>query len=174
MENQSHNYTLFIVISGAVCHSVKVLGYEQHNVFSSRCGNFCHLFRTQMQRNRPQKVNGTKSMIKINANDRIGKSESPISSGWATMTIKKSWCFCKTYGSVVVETISETSHLCWNNETIGFKSSLTSIIIESTYLTLNMNKIWGCFKVQVGWKMHFMGKLGLDKVSKRSRRDPDH
>ena len=56
--------------------------------------------------------------------------------------------------SVVVETVSETSHLCWNNETIRFKSSLTSIIIESTctYLTLNMNKILGCFKVQVGWK----------------------
>ena len=49
--------------------------------------------------------------------------------------------------SVVVETVSETSHLCWNNEIIRFKSSLTSIIIESTYLTLNMNKIWGCFKV---------------------------
>ena len=28
----------------------------------------------------------------------------------------------------------------------GFKSSLTSIIIESTYLTLNMNKILGCFE----------------------------
>ena len=28
-----------------------------------------------------------------------------------------------------------------------FKSSLTSIKIESTYLTLNMKKIWGCFKV---------------------------
>ena len=23
-------------------------------------------------------------------------------------------------------------------------------------------------------KMHFMGKLGLEKVAKRSRRDPDH
>ena len=70
--------------------------------------------------------------------------------------------------SVVVETVSEISHLCWNNETIRFKSSLTSIIIESTYLTLNMNKIWGCFKVQVGWKKkHFMGKLGLEKVSAR-------
>ena len=69
--------------------------------------------------------------------------------------------------SVVVETVSKTSHLCWNNETIRFKSSLTSIIIESTYLTLNINKIWGCFKVQVGWKMHFMGKLGLEKVSAR-------
>ena len=31
--------------------------------------------------------------------------------------------------SVVVETVSETSHLWWNNETIRFKSSLTSIII---------------------------------------------
>ena len=75
--------------------------------------------------------------------------------------------------SVVVETFSETSHLhvCWNNETIRFKSSLTSIIIESTYLTLNMNKIWGCFKVQVGWKNAFYGG---NWVSKRSRRDPDH
>ena len=73
--------------------------------------------------------------------------------------------------SVVVETISETSHLCWNNETIRFKSSLTSIIIESTYLTLNMNKIWGCFKVQVGWKNAFYGETGsrkgLEKVSAR-------
>ena len=65
--------------------------------------------------------------------------------------------------SVVVETVSETSHLCWNNETIRFKSSLTSIIIESTYLTLNMNKIWGCFKVQVGWKKSFYGKTGSRK-----------
>ena len=63
--------------------------------------------------------------------------------------------------------LSETSHLCWNNETIRFKSSLTSIIIESTYLTLNMNKIWGCFKVQVGWKNWFYGETG---VSKRSRK----
>ena len=73
--------------------------------------------------------------------------------------------------SVVVETFSETSHLCWNNETIRFKSSLTSIIIESTYLTLNMNKIWGCFKVQVGWKNAFYGETGsrkgLEKVSAR-------
>ena len=73
--------------------------------------------------------------------------------------------------SVVVETVSETSHLCWNNETIRFKSSLTSIIIESTYLTLNMNKIWGCFKVQVGWKNAFYGitgsRKGLEKVSAR-------
>ena len=76
--------------------------------------------------------------------------------------------------SVVVETFSETSHLCWNNETIRFKSSLTSIIIESTYLTLNMKKIWGCFKVQVGWKNAFYGETGSRKVSKRSRRDPDH
>ena len=65
--------------------------------------------------------------------------------------------------SVVVEIVSETSHLCWNNETIRFKSSLTSIIIESTYLTLNMNKIWGCFKVQVGWKNAFYGKTGSRK-----------
>ena len=69
--------------------------------------------------------------------------------------------------SVVVE----TSHICWNNETIRFKSSLTSIIIESTYLTLNMNTIWGCFKVQVGWKKCI---LWGNWVSKRSRRDPDH
>ena len=73
-----------------------------------------------------------------------------------------------------VKTISETSHLCWNNETIRFKSSLTSIIIESTYLTFNMNKIWGCFKVQVGWKNAFYGETGsrkgLEKVSAR----PDH
>ena len=73
--------------------------------------------------------------------------------------------------SVVVETVSETSHLCWNNETIRFKSSLTSIIIESTYLTLNMNKIWGCFKVQVGWQNAFYGETGsrkgLEKVSAR-------
>ena len=69
--------------------------------------------------------------------------------------------------SVVVETVSDTSHLCWSNETIRFKSSLTSIIIESTHLTLNMNKIWGCFKFQAGWKMHFIGKLGLEKVSAR-------
>ena len=60
--------------------------------------------------------------------------------------------------SVVVKTVSETSHLCWNNETIRFKSSLTSIIIESTYLTLNINKIWGGFKVQVGWKHAFYGE----------------
>ena len=60
--------------------------------------------------------------------------------------------------SVVVETVSKTSHLCWNNETIRFKSSLTSITIECTYLTLNMNKIWGCFKVQVGWKNAFYGE----------------
>ena len=66
-------------------------------------------------------------------------------------------------GSVVVETVSETSHLCWNNETIRFKSSLTSIIIESTYLTLNMNKIWGCFKVKVGWKNVFYGETGSQK-----------
>ena len=65
--------------------------------------------------------------------------------------------------SVVVETVSETSHLCWNNETIRFKSSLTSILIESTYLTLNMNKIWGCFKVQVGWKNAFYGETGSRK-----------
>ena len=73
--------------------------------------------------------------------------------------------------SVVVETVSETSHLCWNNVTIRFKSSLTSIIIESTYLTLKMNKIWGCFKVQVGWKNAFYGETGsrkgLEKVSAR-------
>ena len=80
------------------------------------------------------------------------------------------WSLLVVY-SVVVETVSETSHLCWNNETIRFKSSLTSIIIESTYLTLNMYKIWGCFKAQVGYKkMHFMGKLGLETVSKRSRK----
>ena len=75
------------------------------------------------------------------------------------------------YISVVVETVYETSHLCWNNETIRFKSSLTSIIIESTDLTLNMNKIWGCFKVQVGWKNAFYGETGsrkgLEKVSAR-------
>ena len=75
------------------------------------------------------------------------------------------------YISVVVETVSETSHLWWNNETIRFKSSLTSIIIESTYLTLNMNKIWGCFKVYVGWKNAFYGETGsrkgLEKVSAR-------
>ena len=79
----------------------------------------------------------------------------------------------KSDDSVVVETVSETSHLCWNNETIRFKSSLTSIIIESTYLTLNltlnMNKIWGRFKVQVGWKNAFYGETGsrkgLEKVS---------
>ena len=65
--------------------------------------------------------------------------------------------------SVVVETISETSHLCWNNETTRFKSSLTSIIIESTYLTSNMNKILGCFKVQVGWKNAFYGETGSRK-----------
>ena len=65
--------------------------------------------------------------------------------------------------SVVVETVSETSHLCWNNETIRFKSSLTSIIIEFTYLTLNMNKIWGCFKVQAGWKNAFYGETGSQK-----------
>ena len=65
--------------------------------------------------------------------------------------------------SVVVETISETSHLCWNNETMRFKSSLTSIIIESTYMTLNMSKIWGCFKVQVGWKNAFYGETGSRK-----------
>ena len=65
--------------------------------------------------------------------------------------------------SVVVETISETSHLCWNNETIRFKSSLTSIIIESAYLTLNMNQIWGCFKVQAGWKNAFYGETGSRK-----------
>ena len=73
--------------------------------------------------------------------------------------------------SVVVEIVSETSHLCWNNETIRFKSSLTSIIIESTYLTLNMNKMWGCFKVQVGWKKAFYGETGsrkgLEKFSAR-------
>ena len=69
--------------------------------------------------------------------------------------------------SVVVETVSETSHLCWNNETIRFKSSLTSIIIESTYLTLNMNKIWGCFKVQVGWKNAFYGETGSRKGRER-------
>ena len=73
--------------------------------------------------------------------------------------------------SVVVETVSETSLLCWNNETIRFKSSLTNIIIESTYLTLNMNKIWGCFEVQVGWKDAFYGETGsrkrLEKVSVR-------
>ena len=63
----------------------------------------------------------------------------------------------KDLTSVVFETVSETSHLCWNNETIRFKSSLTSIIIESTYLTLNMNKIWGCFKVQVGKKCILWG-----------------
>ena len=65
-------------------------------------------------------------------------------------------------------TVSETLHLCWNNETIRFKSSLTSIIsiiIESTYvyLTLNMNKNLGCFKVQVGWKNAFYGKTGSRK-----------
>ena len=65
--------------------------------------------------------------------------------------------------SAVVETVSETSHLCWNNETIRFKSSLTSIIIGSTYLTLNMNKIWGCFKVQVEWKNAFYGETGSRK-----------
>ena len=73
--------------------------------------------------------------------------------------------------SVVVETVFETSHLRWNNETIGFKSSLTSIIIESTYLTLSMNKMWGCFKVQVGWKNAFYketgSQKGLEKVSAR-------
>ena len=77
----------------------------------------------------------------------------------------------KRWNSVVVETVFETSHLCWNNETIRFKSSLTSIIIESTYLTLNMNKILGCFKVQVGWKKSI---LWGNWVSKRSHRDPDH
>ena len=77
--------------------------------------------------------------------------------------------------SVVVETVSETSHLCWNNETIRFKSSLTSIIIESTYLTLNMNKTWGCFEVQVGWKKCILWGNWVSKmVSNRSRRDPDH
>ena len=71
--------------------------------------------------------------------------------------------------SVVVETVSETSHLCWNQ---------VQVIIESTYLTLNMKKIWGCFKVQVGWKIAFYRKcyciisgktpkLGLEKVSAR-------
>ena len=82
--------------------------------------------------------------------------------------LRFSWA---VFTSVVVETFSETSHLCWNNETIRFKSSLTSIIIESTYLTLNMNKIWGCFKVQVGWKNAFYGETGsrkgLEKVSAR-------
>ena len=58
-------------------------------------------------------------------------------------------------------------HTCWNNETIRFKSSLTSIIIESTYLTLNMNTIWGCFKVQVGWKKCI---LWGNWVSKRFRK----
>ena len=78
------------------------------------------------------------------------------------MILKKvyMYTFGKLSGSVVVETVSETSHLCWNNETIRFKSSLTSIIIESTYFTLNMNKIWGCFKVQVGWKNAFYGETG--------------
>ena len=71
--------------------------------------------------------------------------------------------FQSIVGSVVVETVSEISHLCWNNETIRFKSSLTSIIIESTYLTLNINKIWGCFKVQVGWKNAFYGETGYRK-----------
>ena len=74
-------------------------------------------------------------------------------------------------GSVVVATVSETSHLCWNNETIRFKSSLTSIIIYSTHLTLNMNQILGCFKVQVGWTNEFYGETGsrkgLEKVSAR-------
>ena len=69
----------------------------------------------------------------------------------------------KVARSVVVDTFPETSHLCWNNETIRFKSSLTSIIIESTYLTLNMNKIWGCFKVQVGCKNAFYGETGSRK-----------
>ena len=81
---------------------------------------------------------------------------------------KKGWHEAKIAGtciatSVVVETVSETSHLCWNNETIRFKSSLTSIIIESTYLTLNMNTSWGCFKVQVGWKNAFYGETGSRK-----------
>ena len=51
------------------------------------------------------------------------------------------------------------------SETIRFKSSLTSIIIECTYLTLNMNKIWGCFKVQVHvrWKNAFYGETGSRK-----------
>ena len=65
--------------------------------------------------------------------------------------------------SVVVETVSEASHLCWNNETIRFKSSLTSIIIESTYLTLNMSKSCGCFKVKVGWRNAFYGETGSRK-----------
>ena len=61
---------------------------------------------------------------------------------------------CKTVIiSVVVETVSETSHLCWNNETIRFKSSLTSIIIECTYLTLNFkcqqNNNLSVFNVQI-------------------------
>ena len=87
---------------------------------------------------------------------------------WMTMKFHYTHSACT---SVVVETVSETSHLCWNNETIRFKSSLTSIIIESTYLTLNMNKIWGCFKVQIGWNNAFYGKTGsrkgLEKVSAR-------
>ena len=50
---------------------------------------------------------------------------------------------------------------------LRFKSSLTCIIIESTYLTLNMKKIWGCFKVQVGWKKCI---LWGNWVSKKSRK----
>ena len=87
---------------------------------------------------------------------------------WTNWAEQFTGCFLNiSPTSVVVETVSETSHLRWNNETIRFKSSLTSIIIESTHLTLNMNKIWSCFKVQVGWKKCI---LWGNWVSKRSRK----
>ena len=60
------------------------------------------------------------------------------------------WCGLQQAGTLHGGNRLLILHNCWCCSRDRIRDLATSIITESTYLTLNMIKIWGCFKVQVG------------------------